>query len=145
MDIIESANKPLIHSMLAAAKACDHRVEEEGGIILSKEGEYVFVKVKNIHEGTSTASGLYETDQQELKDNVFSKVSAGWKLHASFHTHPAFSPNPSSLDINKLFLGFKYNIIFAPISNMFSYSQWEGNRSLMYYMPAYTLENLVKN
>jgi proteasome lid subunit RPN8/RPN11 len=145
MDLLESANNPLFREMLEAAKACDNRREEEGGIILTKDGEYHFVKVKNIHNGTETAAALYETDQTELKDKVLNKVGEGWRLFASFHTHPSFSPTPSSLDLSKLFNGFKYNIIFAPDMNTFSYSQWLGNKSSLYYMPANTLKNILEN
>ena len=145
MDLLESANKPLFKEMLTAAKICQHRGEEEGGIILAKDGEYHFVKVKNIHEGTATAAALYETDQTELKEKVLTKVGEGWKLFASFHTHPSFSPTPSSLDLRKLFNGFKYNIIFAPDMNTFSYSQWLGDKSSLYYMPVSTLKNILEN
>jgi proteasome lid subunit RPN8/RPN11 len=145
MDLRESANKPLFKAMLEAASACPHRREEEGGIVLAKDNEYQFVKVKNIHEGTDTAVGLYETDQAELKDRVLSKVGEGWKLFASFHTHPEFSPAPSSLDLGKLFNGFKYNVIYAPRMDMFSYSQWLGDKSSLIYIPANTLKNILAN
>lgn len=144
MNLISSLDKALVAEMLAAAKSCRHPVEEQGGIILNKDEEFLFVKVKNIYEGMDTAAGLYETDQNELSGLVLSKVSEGWKFYASFHTHPQFSPAPSSLDLGKLFQGFKQNIIFSPIMEMFSYSEWFGEQSLHYYIPTRTLEVLVK-
>jgi proteasome lid subunit RPN8/RPN11 len=144
MNLISSLDKTLVTEMLAAAKSCSHPIEEQGGIILNKDEEFLFVKVKNIYEGTGMAAGLYETDQNELSSLVLSKVSEGWKFYASFHTHPQFSPAPSSLDLGKLFQGFKQNIIFSPIMEMFSYSEWFGEQSLHYYIPTRTLEVLVK-
>ena len=137
-------NARLAKTILVAAENCTHTVEEEGGIILEKDGEYCFVKVKNIHEGTDIAAGLYETDQIELKENVFSKVADGWKFYASFHTHPRYTPTPSSLDLQKLFQGFKYNVIFSPVREIFSYSQWLGEESAPYYIPKKTREALIK-
>ena len=137
-------NARLAKTILQAAESCPDAVEEQGGIILAKDGEYCFVKVKNIHEGTSTAAGLYETDQTELKDNVLTKVGDGWKFYASFHTHPKWSAVPSNLDLEKLFQGFKYNVIFSPVKEIFSYSQWLGEQSAPYYIPKTTLEALTK-
>jgi len=138
-------NKYLISAILDAAAECTHPVEEEGGIVLSKNDDYVFAKVKNIHSGESIAAGLYETDQQELKEKVLDKIAEGWTMYASFHTHPSFSPTPSTLDLTKLFQGFKYNIIFAPRTNMFSCSEWVGERTAIYYIPTETLKHLLEN
>lgn len=113
--------------MLSAVEQCIHPLEEEGGVVLFKDGTYLFVRVKNIYEGTPTAKGLYETDQEELIANVLSKVGEGWKLFASFHTHPTFSATPSQLDVSALFRGFKYNIIYSPVRGEFSYSIWEND------------------
>jgi len=137
-------NKALLKEVLKAGGECTHSVEEEGGIILHKDGEYYFTKVKNIHTGTEHAFGLYETDQDELRDKVLSKVAEGWKMYASFHTHPSFSPAPSSLDLAKLFQGFKYNIIFSPKTYMFSFNEWVGERTITYYIPTDTLNHLLK-
>lgn len=136
-------NSVLIAAMLDASKRCAHHIEEEGGIILNKDEEYTFVKVKNIYEGTDVAAGLYETDQSELSSLVLTKVGEGWKFYASFHTHPQFSPAPSSLDLGKLFQGFKYNVIYSPIMEMFSCSQWFGDQSVHSYIPKKTLEILL--
>jgi len=136
-------NARLAKTLLQAVENCPHPVEEEGGIILAKDDEYCFVKVKNIHKGTDTAAGLYETDQTELKENVLTKVADGWKFYASFHTHPKYTPTPSSLDLEKLFQGFKYNAIYSPVREIFSYSQWLGEKSSPYYIPKTTLEALI--
>jgi len=138
-------NAYLMETMLEAADSCTDPVEEQGGIILSKNNEYCFVKVKNIHAGTSVAAGLYETDQQELREHVFSKMGEGWKFHASFHTHPQWSPVPSSLDLEKLFQGFKYNVIFAPKPATFCYAEWVEDRCVMQYIPKKTLQSLLKS
>ena len=143
MDIIKTADRALFRTMIDAAWQCPHPIEEEGGIILSKDGDYVFAKVKNIYAGTDTAVGLYETDQRELKEHVFSRLSEGWKMFSSFHTHPSFSATPSSLDLAKLFDGFKINIIYAPKHMMFSYSQWVGEHSSTYYIPRITIQNIL--
>lgn len=144
MDLIELAEKPFMVAMLAAVEACKHPVDEEGGIILAKEGECVFVKVKNVYAGSDAAAGLYETDQTELQEKVLTKVVDGWKFHASFHTHPQWMPNPSRLDMEKLFQGFKHNVIFAPTTNMFSYTRWIDEKHSTYYIPKQTLEKLIK-
>jgi proteasome lid subunit RPN8/RPN11 len=137
-------NAKLFKIMLQAAESCTDPIEEQGGIILSKNNEYCFVKVKNIHEGTATAAGLYETDQTELRENVLTRVGDGWKFYASFHTHPQWSSCPSSLDLEKLFQGFRYNIIFAPTTNMFSHSEWIGEQSAVYYIPKKTVAALTE-
>jgi hypothetical protein len=137
-------NSRLARAILKAAESCPHKIEEEGGIILEKDGEYCFVKVKNIYEGTDIAAGLYETDQTELKEKVLNKVGDGWKFYASFHTHPRYTSTPSRLDLEKLFQGFKYNVIFSPVKEIFSYSQWLGDESAPYYIPKTTLESLIK-
>lgn len=131
-------------AMLDASQKCTHAVEEEGGIIMEKEGEYEFVKIKNIYEGTDRAAGLYETDQEELSQLVFSRVCKGWKMHASFHTHPSFSPTPSNLDLDKLFHGFKYNVIYAPIHRTFSHSIWMDDVSCVTYIPTTTIQKIIK-
>lgn len=138
-------NKHLLTAVLTAGDQCQHAVEEEGGIILAKDNGYVFAKVKNIHAGTSEAVGLYETDQHELKDKVLDEVAKGWQIYASFHTHPSFSPAPSSLDMHSLFQGFKYNIIFSPRTYMYSFSEWVGPKSIIYYVPTETLKHLLKD
>jgi len=131
--------------MVAAAEQCLSTIEEEGGIILEKDGEYVFVHVKNKHADTPRAPTLYETDLTELKEHVLGKVAEGWKFYASFHTHPSFSPNPSNLDLSELFTGFKYNIIYSPKLDLFSFNQWVGNKSITYYIPTHTLKHLINH
>jgi proteasome lid subunit RPN8/RPN11 len=137
-------NKELIREVIKAAEECAHPLEEEGGIILARDGEYLFAKVKNIHTGTGQAAGLYETDQDELREKVLNRVAEGWKMYASFHTHPSFSPSPSALDLSKLFQGFKYNIISSPKTYMFSFNEWVGERTITYYIPTDTLNHLLK-
>ena len=129
---------------LQAALECgDVTHEEQGGIILEREGVFEFAKIRNMHQNTPTAAGLYETDHEELKYKIFPKVfNEGWKMHASFHTHPApMSSTPSHTDLSKLFQGFKYNIILAVYDNMFSYSMWCADDNIC---TAYLRMQLVK-
>jgi len=137
-------NKALISAVLEAASQCTHHVEEEGGVILERGDEYTFGRVKNIHAGTETAIGLYETDLGELKSNVFNKLKEGWKMYASFHTHPSFGPTPSNLDLTKLFTGFKNNVIFSPRLNVFSFNEWDDDEPVTYYLSESTLQTLLK-
>jgi proteasome lid subunit RPN8/RPN11 len=144
MYIFRYGIEAFLKAMLKASEECPSTKEEEGGIIMEKDGQYEFVRVKNVYEGTDRASGLYETDHEELSQLVFSRVCKGWKMHASFHTHPSFSPTPSSLDLDKLFQGFKYNVIYSPTHRTFSYSQWIGEDSCVTYLPTTTIEKLIK-
>ena len=129
--------------MLQAAEECFNPIEEEGGIIIEKEKVYEFVKIKNVYEGTSSAPSLYETDREKLSELIFSKICKGWKMYASFHTHPSFSATPSDLDLTKLFQSFKYNIIYSVKNDMFSYSEWLGEKIYSVYLPKKTIQILI--
>jgi proteasome lid subunit RPN8/RPN11 len=144
MYIFRYGIESFMKAMLKASKECQNTREEEGGIIMEKDGVYEFVRVKNHHEGTDRAGGLYETDQDEFSQLVFSRVCKAWKMHASFHTHPTFSPTPSSLDLDKLFQGFRYNVIYSASHRTFSYSQWIEDDSCVTYLPIKTIQKLVK-
>lgn len=144
MYIFRYGIESFLKAMISASLECTSTKEEEGGIIMEKDALYEFVRVKNVYEGTDRASGLYETDQEELSQLIFSRVCKGWKMHASFHTHPSFSPAPSSLDLDKLFQGFRYNIIWAPTHRTFSYSLWIEEDSHTAYLPISTIKKLIK-
>ena len=144
MYIFRYGIESFLKAVLKASEECTNNTEEEGGIIMEKDGVYEFVRVKNHHEGTDRAVGLYETDLEEFSQLVFSKVCKSWKMHASFHTHPGFSPTPSSLDLDKLFQGFKYNVIYSPAHRTFSYSQWIEDNSYVTYLPIKTIQQLIK-
>ena len=135
----------LLREVLRASEECVHRYEEEGGVILENAGKYAFVKVKNKHENTQEAIALYETDLSELQEKVFLKLSEGWKMFASFHTHPSFSPTPSQLDLAKLFQGFKYNVIYAKNVDRFSFSEWIQDVSCPVYVPRATIRAHINN
>lgn len=122
-------NPRFAKTVLQAAEECSHPLEEEGGVILSRDDEYCFVKITNIHQGTDTAVALYEAERNELGRCVFDKYRDGWQLFASFHTHPQFAPYPSYIDLDTLFQGFAHNVIFAPLHKTFSYSTWENGAS----------------
>ena len=139
-----STAKTILAALLCAVDECPHRLEEEGGIILNKDEDYMFVRVKNIHEATQTAHGLYETDLVELKDKIFTRMTEGWKMHASFHTHPMFGASPSSLDINKLFQGFPQNYIYSPIQKTYSLTTWKDNDWHVQFITKNHVEDLEK-
>jgi proteasome lid subunit RPN8/RPN11 len=132
-------DKRLSAVILSATEQCVHFEEEEGGIIISKDNEYVFAKIKNTYARTPIAYGLYETDQLELKEKVIDRMTEGWRMYASFHTHPSFPATPSNLDRSKLFQGFRYNIIFSHRDKMLSLSTWTGSQLTTVYAPLTTI------
>ena len=146
MSLFKLTNISLANQLIRAADECTNIKEEEGGIILERDGDYKFIRIKNKYEGTSKAYGLYETDKEQLQELLKKHVmEEGWKLYASFHTHPTFSPSPSSLDVSALFGSFKYNYIYATEKRIFSYSQWvDEERLSVLYVPRQSLQNLVK-
>ena len=122
-------DKNFARVVLQASDECPHPFEEEGGVIFSRDNEYCFAKINNIHQGTDTAIALYEAEKNELGKCVFDKYKDGWVMFASFHTHPQFAPYPSYIDLDTLFQGFKHNVIYAPLHEKFSYSTWENGAS----------------
>jgi hypothetical protein len=132
MRLFQQFNIGLGRVLTGAAIDCPNRNEEEGGVILinHKKKEYCFVKVRNLHEGTPTAYGLYVADPEEFGGRVIPMLSKGWELYASFHTHPQFPCTPSQLDYNKLFQGFKYNYIYSSRDLEFSCSDWSPQMDL---------------
>lgn len=114
--------------MIAASERCSHPVDEEGGLILNRDNDYCYIHINNIHAATPRAVGLYEADTGMFATSVLPKLQDGWKMFSSFHTHPRFSADPSSLDFAKLFQGFKHNIIYAPLYDSepqtFSITEW---------------------
>jgi proteasome lid subunit RPN8/RPN11 len=139
-------NVGLIAEVLKAKDACANPLEEEGGVILCKdEIEFEFIKLKNKYHTTATAIGLYEADTDEFSDKVIPKIGKGWKMFASFHTHPTFPPRPSQLDVTTLFMGFKYNFIYSPLESKHSCSIWEDNMLTAGYVDNEKLEQLVEN
>lgn len=142
MSLIKQLNKRLARVLCSAATQCPRGAEEEGGVILTRKGQdYIFVKIKNIHEGEPTAYGLYEADRNEFGQKVVPMIGAKWEFYGSFHTHPQFSPMPSQLDYDKLFQGFKYNYIFSNRDREFSCSEWSPQKDLHTY--TIKLESLI--
>ena len=139
----------LMQSMLIASESCTNKIDEEGGLILKREEDYRFVRVENRYAGTDTACGLYETEMRSLSSGVFSRLSEGWQMFASFHTHPMYSAHPSSIDMSKLFLGFKYNIIYAPLHDvhpkMFSITIWENDNTKTYKITKHKILELISH
>jgi len=118
--------------------------EERGGVILEKYGDYEFKLIKNIHTDTPVAYGLYEADRNEFGEFIIPLMTSGWKLFASFHTHPTFSATPSALDLAKLFQGFKHNVIYSVQDETCSISSWEGELLKTKYIPISTLLEISK-
>ncbi len=96
-----------------AATVCNNTTEEEGGIILHKDGDYLFVKLKNNNTGTDLARVLWTADRYEYAAQVLPLLKEGFKHYASFHTHPMFVPFPSHIDVTQLFPGFSLNFIYS--------------------------------
>jgi proteasome lid subunit RPN8/RPN11 len=135
--------KPITVELLKARDACDNVLEEEGGVIIKKDDSYEFIKLTNVYAGTATAIGLYEADSKEFSKKVITRMNDGWRLCASFHTHPSFSANPSSLDRSTLFQGFKVNFIYSPIKQQFSCSVWLSDILTILYADEQQLEKEV--
>lgn len=56
-------DKNFARVVLQASDECPHPFEEEGGVIFSRDNEYCFAKINNIHQGTDTAIALYEAEK----------------------------------------------------------------------------------
>jgi proteasome lid subunit RPN8/RPN11 len=131
MSLISKFNTRLGRVLLGAAMECRKDYEEEGGILLTKQSkDFIFVKVRNLHEGEPTAYGLYVADPHAFGSKVIPMLGKGWEMYGSFHTHPQFSPLPSQLDYDKLFQGFKYNYIYSHRDREFSCSDWSYRKDL---------------
>lgn len=90
--------------------------EEEGGVIIHQADtdEYEFVHLRNANTGTPIAPSLFTADPIEFVTKVAKRFKDGWRMHSSFHTHPAFTPYASAEDRRHLFKGFALNFIYAP-------------------------------
>lgn len=144
MGLFKNMDVNLAEQVYRAAVLCGQSNEEEGGIILKKDADFLFHKIKNIYTGSNTAIGLYEADEFEFKNLIVPEIAKGWKMYGSFHTHPSFSATPSSLDMSKLFLGFKHNFIYATERNIFSSSVWVAEDAFsIIYIPMSTMKTLI--
>ena len=67
----------LQEALLEATKACNHEIEEEGGIILHNPAvpdQYEFVKLRNQNTGTEIAPVLWTADRQEYAEKIISEL-----------------------------------------------------------------------
>lgn len=98
-----------------AVKECAIDLEEHGGIILvDKTGHnFEFVYINNVNTGQSLAQHLWTGNGVEFAELIIPQVRKGWKIYASFHTHPQFRAFPSNIDITQLFRGFPLNYIYS--------------------------------
>lgn len=104
----------LIDCLNQAIASSTNQIEEEGGIILKKEDEYKYIKIRNNHTGTKIAWGLYEVDRQEYGNNIIPLFNGSWRNYATFHTHPnGCRPYPSLIDLTRLFKGARTNFIYS--------------------------------
>lgn len=109
---------------------CENKLEEEGGVILKKNGEYRFIKLANTLKGTQTAIALYKVDPIEYGKLVIPLFGEGWRLYASAHIHPSFSTQYSGIDYHNLFQGFKINFIYSHRFNELSEYEWTEDKEL---------------
>lgn len=115
-----SACLSLNQALLSAVDICeaDALREEVGGFLLHQQKTQTckFVRVSNIHAGTGRAGGLYEAEREAFGRDVLALTLVdGWRVVASFHTHPTgCAARPSGTDLAFLFKGFRNNIIWSP-------------------------------
>lgn len=134
--LFKNINTELARAVVSAALECGNSEEEQGGVVVTSftpqtgEKEFRFIKVLNDKAGTPIATGLYVANPDDFGSKVFPLLTRGWYLYASFHTHPTFSANPSSLDREKLFKGFKYNFIYSTLEKTVSCSEWSPQTDL---------------
>lgn len=108
-------NESLKKALQKASSECSWPGEEEGGIIVQKDDDFLFIKLTNANTGTEVAAALYTVNKTEYGEKIISLFDKGWKSYASFHTHPdGCLPNPSRIDLNQLFKGFPINYIYSP-------------------------------
>lgn len=141
-----TGNPLLLKELIKARKSCENPLEEEGGVVMHLDyDKYEFIKIKNVHAGSATAIGLYEADSIEFSEKAISKMKDGWKLYASFHTHPTFPPQPSSLDVSTLFQGFKYNFIYSPLKKKYGCCMWLSESLAVLTLEEEELEKFAEN
>jgi proteasome lid subunit RPN8/RPN11 len=97
--------------------------EEDGGIILHKDGEFVFFPIRNSNTGTDVAPYLYSADRDEYAKKILPMLKKGWGQY-SFHTHPQFMPYPSNVDMTQLFPGFPDNYIYSDLTKQVYKYTW---------------------
>jgi len=114
-------------------------VEEQGGFILKSpdKEDYEFIPVTSDMHSNPGAVGLYVANTEEFGNKILAKTIDGFKIHASFHTHPVgMRALPSSTDLSELFTSFPINYIYAPFRelNRFTYNdgEWEMHNVLVF-------------
>lgn len=110
----EILEKETLHDAIAEAiSQCTHSMEEEGGIILTKDGNFQFIKLTNRDTGKPGAGSLYTVNRKEYGEIIIPLFADGWMNYASFHTHPRWPAYPSMTDYTYLFTGFPVNYIWS--------------------------------
>lgn len=134
--------KAFVDVSMKAAKECSSFEDyEEGGIIFEKNGEFKFEKIDNIHHGTSRGISLYEVYTPYFGKLISEQVQDGWKLFASFHTHPSFSAQPSKIDLDYLFKGYKYNVIYSHPTDTFAFCVWLEDSCYTFFMKKHLIHH----
>lgn len=112
-------NEDTIDTALDQARAaCTTNMEEQGGVIVRKpEGIFKFIKIENAFAGQPQANTLWLADREEYAEKVIPLFNDGWKNYASYHTHPRWPAQPSSIDLKDLFPGFPVNYIHSSLED----------------------------
>ena len=120
------AKSTIDNALKRAINQCQNiDLEEEGGVILHHPDKaYMFVKIRNANTGKPLARGLWTADRAEFGKKVIPTFKDGWTVHASFHTHPQFSVNPSMIDMTELFMGFPINYIYGNKTKQLARYTW---------------------
>jgi proteasome lid subunit RPN8/RPN11 len=106
----------LHEAVTQAIVQCKDTMEEAGGIIITKDGNFRFIKLSNRDTGTPKAGALYTVNRNEYAMIVLPWFKLGWKSYASFHTHPRWPAYPSITDYTYLFTGFPVNYIWSGVN-----------------------------
>ena len=89
-----------------------------------------FHPIKNINADVLGSRDAYTMDPDEsfkiIKNTQIAISNPTRHLIATFHTHPRYTPYPSSIDIAKAAYKVVY-IIYSPIYNKFTFNFWNGD------------------
>lgn len=102
-------------------------LEEHGGVILHNKDtdKYLFKYLFNSNGGKPIANALYTADRYQYTEIIIPLFKNNWRQFASFHTHPQFTPQPSSIDLHQLFAGFSHNYIYSGLTKELIKYSWK--------------------
>jgi len=127
--VLKAELHPTLSSSMDRAKdqCVNVDMEERGGVIFEKEGNFEFVYFDNVHHGASIAKCLYQPDIDKFGEVMHTYLLGNWKFYGSFHTHPLFSEQFSSVDFQNLFQGFRVNYIYSVKNDILAKYTWSKN------------------